>query len=464
MERKTLELRVKAFGKATPQSPCPLSPLQQLQQLQERLRQVERDRQELEPQIKRLENSVAKRFFRQHVKVREFRSQMHEAEENGRQLAEQLEALEEDASNSPDRQSPDGQSRVQPLYDRLRQRGEQVEKLAQRLAALGESVVQHVAQTFMALTDALSEQPALMTSDNMSQHRRKMSRVAFRPVRSTDAGNPDAGVGDCWREMGDLVGYLAAYNFPQSVPWDNLPPTVQARLTQFAPKAYRYVEDDVLARIVFGAWVWRILDEQVFSRDKGPWTGEHWEAYSQLQLLVARMSLQDHPSPLPSPSASTQLSQSLPWPRPLITNYPAALATPAPSTTTVDDEWAVRYHIWRNLTVGMIKHVTGDERRLPTDPVIQALKSELGPLFLMREGVSQSDRDDLDKRLALLAKYATMADYLMHLDRTESAVIWDHPDSGATSGFPFEAGRRPDGFKMVANSEAHPGASEERCK
>ena len=106
----------------------------------------------------------------------------------------------------------------------------------------------------------------------------------------------------------------------------------------------------------------------------------------------------------------------------------------------------------------MIRDVTGNETRFSTGPIIEALKNELGPLFLMRAGVSQSDRDKRDKRLASIAEFATEADWLMHLGRTDFAVIWNHPGSNATSGFPFEGGGRPDGFKMEANSEAHPGA------
>jgi hypothetical protein len=112
----------------------------------------------------------------------------------------------------------------------------------------------------------------------------------------------------------------------------------------------------------------------------------------------------------------------------------------------------------------MIRDVTGSETRLPTDPIIQALKNELGPLFLMREGVSQSDRDKRDKWLASIAKCVTEADWLMHMSRIDTAVTWVDPDSGATSGFPFEAGERPDGFKIVANSEVHPGGCDELRK
>ena len=88
----------------------------------------------------------------------------------------------------------------------------------------------------------------------------------------------------------------------------------------------------------------------------------------------------------------------------------------------------------------MMRDVTGNETRFSTGPIIEALKNELGPLFLMRAGVSQSDRDKRDKRLASIAEFATEADWLMHLGRTDFAVIWNHPGSNATSGFPFEGG------------------------
>jgi hypothetical protein len=263
MERKALELRVKTLEEATPPSPCPPSLLQQLQQLQERLRQVERDRQELEPQLKVLENKLDRCYFKDDVKIGELRRRMREAEVTGSNLAKQLEALEEEeaASESPDRQSPDGQSRAQTLHDLLRCREDGVEKLAQGLAALRASVMQYGTQRLLTLTDALSEQPTLLIRDNMSQHRRRMSRVAFRPVENTKGDRAGSSIRTYWANLGDIIESLARCHFPQSVSWDSLPPTVQASLTRFAPKAHRYVEDDFLAHILFAAWVWRILDE-----------------------------------------------------------------------------------------------------------------------------------------------------------------------------------------------------------
>ncbi|KAK4154801.1 hypothetical protein C8A00DRAFT_32396 [Chaetomidium leptoderma] len=293
------------------------------------------------------------------------------------------------------------------LAERKKELAECENQLAEREKQLAESGMQ-----VTTLKEAVSQQPELLTRDVFTDARRKMSRYAAREVEHRHTYGASLRVYQCWATIRREVEYVATFYFPERVSWDSIKPATQEKLICLAPKAKLYLESNKLqARHLFRAWMWQVLDQHLFSKEAGPWLGEHWEAYSQLRRVTS------------------------------------PLATPA------DTEWAIRYHIWRNLTVGLICQVTGDKSRASVESVVQILKDELSPLLRVPEELSQSK---LDEKLGRIAECALEADLCMHLDRTDWAVIRRHPDTSTEYGFPFEAAERADGFKMEACFVAHP--------
>jgi hypothetical protein len=144
------------------------------------------------------------------------------------------------------------------------------------------------------LEEVVAHQPQLLIEDSEQCHtvtRFSTERVGYvRPYITIPATTR---VYECWRELDGKVEALSGYLSDTCTPpisWDSLGSTIQERLTRLAPKAKQYLEadDGFSPRFIFQAWIWRILDEKLFSNKEGPWAGEHWAAYSQLRSLGAR--------------------------------------------------------------------------------------------------------------------------------------------------------------------------------
>ncbi|KAK4035250.1 hypothetical protein C8A01DRAFT_38272 [Parachaetomium inaequale] len=212
---------------------------------------------------------------------------------------------------------------------------------------------------------------------------------------------------DLWMETGGPPGYyhlaenyrkirwvLELYLAPR-VPWSSLGPDTGDKLLLWTPKAKQFLDsDDETARVVFEAWIWHVLDDHVFSNTKGPWVGEVWNAYAKLERLGA-------------------------------------------CNCDTDTDWNLRFHEWRNFTLGMIQ----DTKTMPPftrrDPrlVVEALNQELRPFFQTQEGRTDAERD---KIFSSIARIAVETDLAMQFDRTEWSVSFGHPETGALVGFPFD--------------------------
>ncbi|KAK4041241.1 hypothetical protein C8A01DRAFT_34762 [Parachaetomium inaequale] len=203
----------------------------------------------------------------------------------------------------------------------------------------------------------------------------------------------------CWRRIEREIEYVSSQFFQYPVSWDSVEPAFREKLVRVAPKAQQYVEDadGYSGRFLYQAWIWRILVDTVF----------------------------------PPP--------------------PKDLATPE------NAEWTVRYHIWRNLTVGMVCHITGDETRVSPGAIVKILQDELAPVVCFQGQLTQSH---LDERLGRIAKHAAEVDMCMQLDRADWAVILRHPDTGVLFGFLCDSSKRADGFAMAPGEGAHPMAAE----
>lgn len=114
-----------------------------------------------------------------------------------------------------------------------------------------------------------------------------------------------------------------------------------------------------------------------------------------------------------------------------------------------DTPWNIRYRIWRNLTMGIILHVTEDRTRIAPDFVANALKNELDPFYRANPEYPAMTREFMHETIESLAQSAVELDVCMQIDRGDWSVVSRHPDTGALFGFPLEADPRPDGFRMI---------------
>ncbi|KAK4139667.1 uncharacterized protein C8A04DRAFT_32844 [Dichotomopilus funicola] len=155
------------------------------------------------------------------------------------------------------------------------------------------------------------------------------------------------------------------------------------------------IRDDESARVVFEAWIWHILYGNVLSDLQDPWLAKHWELYDELERAISR-------------------------------------------NRDTDSRENIRYHIWRNLTLGLIQTIeklgwfwTRKDPRL----VIDIIMEELGPFFRLREHGTYAD---LDKELLRIAKSALEVDMAKHFTRAEWIISFGHPETGALFGIPFD--------------------------
>ncbi|KAK3294855.1 uncharacterized protein B0H64DRAFT_463937 [Chaetomium fimeti] len=212
----------------------------------------------------------------------------------------------------------------------------------------------------------------LVGEESLQPYLRKMIRWAALPVDCTDGERPDTAVEWYWDHIDGEVRFLSECFFPYPAPWDSLPPALREKLARLTPKAQEYIEDKHCdAVFLYEAWIWRTLVDTLFpdvGATEGPLVGEqseHWAAYARLRRLAA-------------PHLATSEEE--------------------------DTSWTVRYRIWRNLTVGIIQHVTGDKTRISPDSVANALKNELDPLFCTDHGMT---RERLHEVIQCIAQSAT---------------------------------------------------------
>jgi len=315
--------------------------------------------------------------------------------------------------------------RIQQLEEQVGRAGAEHTMMTSRIQHLEEQLsnaeTEH-SKTKTLLEGAISEQPELVQMDKLSQNRRKMSRFAARPVVHSHALGTGCRLLAIWRHLINDIEYLSEFCFPEQISWETLTPAVQEKLIRWAPKAKQYLESGPQrSRLIFEAWIWHILDDNIFSTVEGPWLGEHWEAYSMLRRIGARESILIFPSLSPSTPSLCQEDE---------TQITAMSALASES----DAEWTLRYHIWRNLTVGLIRETTQHEARLDYRVVMNVMMEELGPFFHIPEPLGEAK---LNERLFRIVKWAIEADFCMHLDRTEWSVVFGHPETQALHSFLF---------------------------
>lgn len=282
-ERKEIEQQIKVFQEAVSQQSD--GRRSQVQHLQERLGRAEEQREALERQLKLLEEASRGHYIIRGEVVQLY-NQAKLMGEKSKQLVQQLlHCLEE---RQP--QDPDQQPRPPELLEvLLGYRKEAVEGFEQQLEKLKEGVAKHIKQQIAVVVGAVSQQPELLVTDHVCEYRRKMSRVAARPVESAPPNSAAGRVTASWLALKGEVSHLAESYFPHPLCWGSLSPTLQEKLLRLTPKVKQYLEHDYMGTFIFQAWIWHALDEKVFSKGNGPWVGEHWAAYSQLQSLAGRM-------------------------------------------------------------------------------------------------------------------------------------------------------------------------------
>jgi hypothetical protein len=80
------------------------------------------------------------------------------------------------------------------------------------------------------------------------------------------------------------IGGLSKYAF-QPTPWDKLKAEDRRKLTSWTPCAKRFIESTRGFPYIFGAWIWRILDEEVFSADPQTKWRNHDDSFDAVKYL-----------------------------------------------------------------------------------------------------------------------------------------------------------------------------------
>ncbi|KAH6612244.1 hypothetical protein B0J18DRAFT_494808 [Chaetomium sp. MPI-SDFR-AT-0129] len=306
------------------------------------------------------------------------------------------------------------------LQTKLRQDSElapKIEQLEQELAVVAAErqdyrMKYHEATQYQAW---LTCGPLSRSIPNKGRLYRAMSALAAEPVYYIPGiGNTAVFMTELWKKLICDIRWVSELFLPSRVSWDSFSPEAKEKLLLWTPKAAEFLDsDDESARVVFEAWIWHILYDNVLSDLKGPWLAKHWELYDELERTISQLA----------------------------------------GNRDTDSRENIRYHIWRNLTLGLIQTIekpascwTRKDPRL----VIDIIMEELGPFFRLREHGTDAD---LDKQLLRIAKFALEVDMAKHFTRAEWIINFGHPETGALFGFPFDHRFMKNGVIMWSTSD-----------
>ncbi|KAK4152711.1 hypothetical protein C8A00DRAFT_34561 [Chaetomidium leptoderma] len=207
-----------------------------------------------------------------------------------------------------------------------------------------------------------------------------------------------------------------ALDMTETVDWGTLDSETQESLKAWAPKAKEYLETPEGAKVMFEAWLWRILVDGVFN---GPGDQPHWKPYIELQRIIEPLA-DLSPDALRSDQKETNFLEPL-W-RPIVA-----------------DRLKMRPLLWRALTVELLRSARGETSRYAVESVVGLLREKLGRwLQPVKDG--QHRWPTMDRDVNQLAAKAVEVDWYLHRIHTRWEFGFTDPETGSAHGFLYKKG------------------------
>lgn len=106
---------------------------------------------------------------------------------------------------------------------------------------------------------------------------------------------PHLSMDKTWERLSGCISSLV--QIPKTTQaWDSLCPDIQKKLRSWTPKAEEFWGSELGAQKLFMAWIWHILDDNIFSRRSADikWAAPHWQAHGLLHDLLQGEILKNH--------------------------------------------------------------------------------------------------------------------------------------------------------------------------
>ncbi|KAK4239027.1 hypothetical protein C8A03DRAFT_32950 [Achaetomium macrosporum] len=235
-----------------------------------------------------------------------------------------------------------------------------------------------------------------------------------------------------WEDLQAAVVVVATH-FPATVNWNTFDAETQEMAKTWAPKAEEYLGN--CANVIFEAWIWRILVDDVF---EGP-AEQHWKTYAELLHII-------EPLARLTPDALGQHMQEIP--DYLVRNRPVGWRE------LMENRLKARVMLWRSLTMNLLKLALNKTSRYTGEYVIQLITRKLGRWFKPYEGV---DKESLHKDLSELADLVVTFDWRIQC----SFTMWDFDfkdrEMDKAHGFLYKKSKRIEPHFISPDERYHEG-------
>ncbi|KAI3316701.1 hypothetical protein HD806DRAFT_552086 [Xylariaceae sp. AK1471] len=202
---------------------------------------------------------------------------------------------------------------------------------------------------------------------------------------------------------------LASQGF-KPTPWDKLKPDDQSKLNRWTPDARLLIESERGYQFIFQAWIWHILDDEVFSADPTTKWQDQGDGFEAVRLLSQFIDCILRPKDADDDNNETRLSMK---------DHPM---------------WhRAEYNKWRSVSAELALKKSPGRLSIDKHYVMKRVDSNLGYLMKSFEGGGNVLRN-----IGLMA-----ADYdtAMLITRLKPMLVWTDPlkqnEQTASYGFPF---------------------------
>ncbi|GAP83027.2 hypothetical protein SAMD00023353_0400180 [Rosellinia necatrix] len=199
----------------------------------------------------------------------------------------------------------------------------------------------------------------------------------------------------------------------EPTPWDTLKTSDQVKLNRWASNAKLLIESEPGYPLIFQAWIWHILDDEVFSADPKTKWQDCGDGYEAAKLFSQLLAIVQEPENTNGRNNRPRTSK--------IEDYPM---------------WkSAAYNKWRSASAEIALHSCTNNKTIDPDCVLKVIHSNLGYLMKPLRYRPSSLKE------SRLARLAVAYDSFLLVSRVKPRLVWTDPfqqdEQGVLYGFSF---------------------------
>ncbi|KAI1351998.1 hypothetical protein F5Y01DRAFT_281055 [Xylaria sp. FL0043] len=272
-------------------------------------------------------------------------------------------------------------------------------------------------KTTPTLPSAPVSSDSVATADESTSHEDPRATYYRSKDKMTFASGPlEAyyhGISELYGTLASRIWALTEAGF-QPTPWDKVKADDQRKLNSWTPHAKRFIESKRAYTVILEAWIWRILDEGVFSADPRTKWRNHDNSFEAVKYLGQFIASIEKPQ-----DAADDVRTG-----------PTSLKKCHPVCYT--SEW----NKLRSSSAELALRKSRNSRTMDTKCVAKFIKSSLG--YLMKP---EADLGVLDSYFEEISLLAIEMDTVMFISRIQPRLVWTDPleqdEDSSWYGFPM---------------------------